>query len=45
MLQAVKDWFDQTKIQIGVKPAGGIKTAKMPSSTWSWSKRPPAKNG
>ena len=28
MLQAVKDWFDQTKIQIGVKPAGGIKTAK-----------------
>jgi deoxyribose-phosphate aldolase len=28
MLQAVKDWFDQTKIQIGVKPAGGIRTAK-----------------
>ncbi len=28
MLQAVKDWFDQTKIRIGVKPAGGIRTAK-----------------
>ena len=28
MLQAVKDWFDQTKIKIGVKPAGGIRTAK-----------------
>jgi len=28
MLQAVKDWFDTTKIQIGVKPAGGIRTAK-----------------
>ena len=28
MLQAVKDWYDQTKIQIGVKPAGGIRTAK-----------------
>ena len=28
MLQAVKDWYDQTKIQIGVKPARGIRTAK-----------------
>ena len=28
MLQAVKDWYDQTKIQIGAKPAGGIRTAK-----------------
>ncbi len=28
MLQAVKDWFDTTKVQIGVKPAGGIRTAK-----------------
>ena len=28
ILQAVKDWYDQTKIQIGVKPAGGIRTAK-----------------
>ena len=28
MLQAVKDWHDQTGEYIGVKPAGGIKTAK-----------------
>ena len=28
MLEAVRDWFDQTGIQIGVKPAGGIRTAK-----------------
>ncbi len=28
MLEAVRDWYDQTKIQIGVKPAGGIRTAK-----------------
>jgi deoxyribose-phosphate aldolase len=28
MLQAVRDWFDQTGILIGVKPAGGIRTAK-----------------
>jgi deoxyribose-phosphate aldolase len=28
MLQAVRDWFDLTGIKIGVKPAGGIRTAK-----------------
>jgi deoxyribose-phosphate aldolase len=28
MLEAVRDWFEQTGIQIGVKPAGGIRTAK-----------------
>lgn len=28
MLQAVRDWHDQTGVLIGVKPAGGIKTAK-----------------
>lgn len=28
MLQAVRDWYDQTGIRIGVKPAGGIRTAK-----------------
>ena len=28
MLEAVRDWFDETGIQIGVKPAGGIRTAK-----------------
>lgn len=28
MLQAVKDWHDQTGQYIGVKPAGGIRTAK-----------------
>ena len=28
MLQAVKDWHDQTSEYIGVKPAGGIRTAK-----------------
>jgi deoxyribose-phosphate aldolase len=28
MLQAVRDWHDQTGHLIGVKPAGGIKTAK-----------------
>jgi deoxyribose-phosphate aldolase len=28
MLQAVRDWYDQTGELIGVKPAGGIKTAK-----------------
>jgi deoxyribose-phosphate aldolase len=28
MLQAVRDWYDETGIQIGVKPAGGIRTAK-----------------
>ena len=28
MLQAVRDWRDETGIQIGVKPAGGIRTAK-----------------
>ena len=28
MLQAVRDWYDQTGILIGVKPAGGIRTAK-----------------
>lgn len=28
MLQAVRDWYDQTGQQRGVKPAGGIRTAK-----------------
>ena len=28
MLQAVRDWKDETGIKIGVKPAGGIRTAK-----------------
>jgi len=28
MLQAVRDWYDQTGEQRGVKPAGGIRTAK-----------------
>jgi len=28
MLQAVRDFFDRTGIQIGVKPAGGIRTSK-----------------
>jgi len=28
MLQAVRDWYDLTGIKIGVKPAGGIRTAK-----------------
>jgi deoxyribose-phosphate aldolase len=29
MLQAVRDWFDLTQQVIGVKPAGGIRTAKQ----------------
>ncbi len=29
MLQTVRDFFDRTGIRIGVKPAGGIKDAKM----------------
>jgi deoxyribose-phosphate aldolase len=28
MLEAVRDWAEETGIIIGVKPAGGIKTAK-----------------
>ncbi len=28
MLQAVRDWFEETGIRIGVKPAGGIRTSK-----------------
>ena len=28
MLQAVRDFYDRTGIQIGVKPAGGIRTSK-----------------
>jgi deoxyribose-phosphate aldolase len=28
MLQAVRDWYDQHGVLIGVKPAGGIRTAK-----------------
>ena len=28
MLQAVRDWYEETGIRIGVKPAGGIRTAK-----------------
>ena len=28
MLQAVRDWKDETGVKIGVKPAGGIRTAK-----------------
>ncbi|MCF8529029.1 MAG: deoxyribose-phosphate aldolase [Aquiluna sp.] len=28
MLQAVRDWFDEHGVMIGVKPAGGIRTAK-----------------
>ena len=28
MLQAVRDFFDRTGLQIGVKPAGGIRTTK-----------------
>ncbi len=28
MLQAVRDWYDQYGVKIGVKPAGGIRTAK-----------------
>jgi deoxyribose-phosphate aldolase len=28
MLEAVRDWFAQTGVVVGVKPAGGIRTAK-----------------
>jgi deoxyribose-phosphate aldolase len=28
MLQAVRDWYDEHGVLIGVKPAGGIRTAK-----------------
>ena len=28
MLQAVRDWYDEHGVMIGVKPAGGIRTAK-----------------
>jgi deoxyribose-phosphate aldolase len=28
MLQAVRDWDEEHGVQIGVKPAGGIRTAK-----------------
>jgi deoxyribose-phosphate aldolase len=28
MLQAVRDWREQTGVQVGVKPAGGIRTSK-----------------
>jgi deoxyribose-phosphate aldolase len=28
MLEAVRDWQESTGVQIGVKPAGGIKTSK-----------------
>ena len=28
MLEAVREWFDETGELIGVKPAGGIRTAK-----------------
>ena len=33
MLEAVRDFREQTGQMIGVKPAGGIKTARTPSST------------
>lgn len=36
MLEAVRDFRAQTGIQIGVKPAGGIRTSRTPSSSWSW---------
>ncbi|MEZ5047282.1 MAG: deoxyribose-phosphate aldolase [Chitinophagaceae bacterium] len=29
MLQAIKDYYDQTGIMVGMKPAGGISTAKQ----------------
>ena len=29
MLQAIQDYYDETNIQIGMKPAGGIRTAKQ----------------
>jgi deoxyribose-phosphate aldolase len=29
MLMAIKDYYDQTGIMIGMKPAGGISTAKL----------------
>jgi deoxyribose-phosphate aldolase len=29
MLEAIRDYFDETGIRIGMKPAGGIKTAKQ----------------
>jgi deoxyribose-phosphate aldolase len=28
MLEAVRDWRDQTGVQVGVKPAGGIRSSK-----------------
>jgi deoxyribose-phosphate aldolase len=28
MLEAVRDWYELTGLRIGVKPAGGIRTAK-----------------
>ncbi len=28
MLEAVRDWREQTGVQVGVKPAGGIRTSK-----------------
>jgi deoxyribose-phosphate aldolase len=29
MLMAIKDYFEKTGIQIGMKPAGGISTSKL----------------
>ena len=28
MLQAVRDWYEETSVRIGVKPAGGIRSSK-----------------
>ena len=45
MLEAVRDHYLQTGQRVGVKAAGGIRTARTRSSTWCWSTRPAATCG
>ena len=45
MLEAIRDHYLKTGQRIGMKPAGGISTARTRSVTWSWSARRLARTG
>ena len=46
MLEAIRDFYGATGVQVGMKPAGGIRTAEgQRSDTWSCSTKPSALPG
>ena len=39
MMQAIKEYYEQTGRMVGFKPAGGVRTPRMPWATIAWSRK------